>query len=79
MGIGIFIVVDPDEPTQKKPKFKIEKERESSIEILEEYTYSLSNKEIERSPPIRIPVVNSLLPNPYSSNGQIFSNQFFNG
>ena len=83
MGIGIFIVVDPDEPPQKNTKFKIEKERESSIEInpelLEENTDSLSNKEIERSPPIRIPVVNSFVPNPYSRNGQIFSGHFFNG
>jgi hypothetical protein len=77
MGIGIFIVVDPDESPSKK--FKMEKERESSIEInpelLEENTDSLSNKETEKSPPIRIPVVNSFVPNPYSSKG----NHFFNG
>ena len=82
MVIGIFIVVDPDEPTQKQPKIKMEKERESSIEIeyvlLEENTDSLSNLKSHnenKSPPIRIPIVNSSLPNPYTSRG----NHFFNG
>lgn len=82
MVIGIFIVVDPVEPTQKHPKFKMEKERESSIEIqcdlLEESTDSLSNLKSHnenKSPPIRIPVVNSIVPTPYSGNG----NHFFRG
>ena len=79
MGIGIFIVVDPDEP-----KFKMEKERESSIEINDPKDDNgcllniESHKNVHnenKSPPIRIPVVNSSLPNPYTRRGY----HFFNG